>query len=225
MSDSILFQLFRQLRQQKFSLGASDYLLVLEAVRSGLGLEDIEQFKRLLKLLWAKSLEEQKLLDLEFDRWMKPHLSPAAKYSEGKLEQIEDFKLFCYLLLAKSPQKEDLFKQAFSELVEPQLQAIAQLKPRETPESDTPVSPQPPEPIEPVKPPQIPPVTPPINGQKKKQELTVGQKLVEVHFGSVQPPTLPDKPELVGDSHHFQLTPRLPMGFTIKSAWKQQKHS
>ena len=86
MNDSILFQFFRQLRQQGFPLGAADYLLVLEAVRSGLGLEDLEQFKRLLKLLWAKSLEEQKLLDREFDRWMKPHLQPpsAAKYSDKK---------------------------------------------------------------------------------------------------------------------------------------------
>jgi uncharacterized protein with von Willebrand factor type A (vWA) domain len=73
MSNSLLFQFVRQLRQQGLPLGASEYMLVLEAVRSGLGLEDLKQFKRLLQLLWAKSPEEQKLLDREFDKWMKPH--------------------------------------------------------------------------------------------------------------------------------------------------------
>jgi uncharacterized protein with von Willebrand factor type A (vWA) domain len=252
MNDSILFQLFQQLRQQKFSLGAADYLLVLEAMRSGLGLEDLEQFKRLLKLLWAKSPEEQKLLALEFDRWLKPHLSPTAKYSEEKLEQIEEFKLFCRLRWAKSPQEGDLFEQAFSELVKPQLQAIA--APTPPPPSLPPPTASPPPPSPPpkdlrlnaipiiwlllreinslagilflhklFKPPKLhQPDTPrpPINGQKK--QLSLEQKQVELHFGSVQPPTLPDKPELVEESHHFQLIPRLPMSQReMAEIWRQ----
>ena len=41
MSNSVLFQFFRKLYQQGLPLGASDYLLALEAMRSGAGLEDL----------------------------------------------------------------------------------------------------------------------------------------------------------------------------------------
>ncbi len=222
MSDSILFQFFRQLRQQGFPLGAADYLLVLEAVRSGLGLEDLEQFKRLLKLLWAKSLEEQKLLDREFDKWMKPHLQPppVAKYSEEKLEDIEEFKLFCRLRWAKSSQERDLFEGAFAELVEPQLQAIA---PPEPPAISAPVPQTPSDEPKPPKPLPQTSVTPPINKPKRpKRRLTIEQKQVELHFDLVQPSLLIDKPQLVEDSHHYQLTPRLPMSQReMAEIWRQ----
>lgn len=216
MSNSLLFQFVRQLRQQGLPLGAADYMLVLEAVRSGLGLEDLEQFKRLLQLLWAKSPEEQKSLDREFDKWMKPHLSPAAKYSEKeKLEDIEEFKLLCRLRWAKSPEERELFEGAFAELVEPQLQAIAPPPPPEPP-----LSPPPSDELQPPEPPQPHPVIPPINGEK--QPITIERKQVELHFNLVQPSIFPDKPELVEGSHHFQLTPRLPMSQReMAEIWRQ----
>ncbi|MDZ8186525.1 MAG: VWA domain-containing protein [Nostoc sp. ChiSLP02] len=72
--DFLLLQVFERLRKQGVPLGVSDYLTVIEAMQSGVGLEDPDSFKGLFRLLWAKSREDQGLFDLAFAELVEPEL-------------------------------------------------------------------------------------------------------------------------------------------------------
>ncbi len=226
MSNYVLFQFFRKLYQQGIPLGASDYLLALEAMRSGAGLEDLEQLKRLLRLLWTKSLEEQELFDREFKKSVEPHLRPslAALQPREGFEKIEQFKLLCNLRWTQSPKEQDLFNQAFAELVELQLELPAASSQSSTPEpsklSETASSSS----SEPHESPKtiLAPSTEVVPKLEKRKQRTIVQKRVEVHFDLVRALSPPAKLDKLETSHHYQLTPRLPMTVReMATIWRQ----
>jgi len=72
--DSLLFQVFEELRRQGVPLGVSDYLEAIETIQAGVGLEDSASFKGLCRLLWTKSREDQELFDLAFAELVEPQL-------------------------------------------------------------------------------------------------------------------------------------------------------
>jgi uncharacterized protein with von Willebrand factor type A (vWA) domain len=74
----LLYPLFRCLRQNGVPLGIGDYLLAVRALREGKGLNEPDDFPFLLRLLWAKSREDQELFDEAFARLVQPQLTPAA---------------------------------------------------------------------------------------------------------------------------------------------------
>ena len=90
---SILFPVLEKLRQQGVPLGASDYLLALEALQAGLGLESLEHCKQLCRLLWAKSCEEQELFDLAFAELVEAPIKAASESAQAEIDwnQVEHF--------------------------------------------------------------------------------------------------------------------------------------
>jgi uncharacterized protein with von Willebrand factor type A (vWA) domain len=159
--DSLLFQVFERLRRQGVPLGVSDYLLAIETIQAGVGLEDAESFKGLCRLLWAKSREDQELFDL-----------------------------------------------AFAELVEPQLSTIS------TPESNTSNS---------LSTAPEPPTTLPESQPESEleEEAESQQERVALPSKSMNRSFML-KLELSEDSHHYQLTPRLPISRRdMAGAWRQ----
>ena len=90
----LLFSVFECLRKSGLPLGVGDYLLALQTLRAGKGLEDLDSLKFLCRLLWAKSREDQELFDDEFARLVEPHLQPiaprqAATSTEDSIPQSE----------------------------------------------------------------------------------------------------------------------------------------
>lgn len=71
---SSLLQLFERLRRQGVPLGVSDYLEAIATLQAGIGIEDKASFQALLRLLWAKSKEDQELFDTAFGELVEPQL-------------------------------------------------------------------------------------------------------------------------------------------------------
>ncbi len=78
--DSLLYPVFDYLRRHGVPLGVSEYLLVGKTLREGVGLEDADQLRRLCRLLWAKSQEDQELFDVAFAEFVEPRLQPAVEF-------------------------------------------------------------------------------------------------------------------------------------------------
>lgn len=72
---ALLDQLFLALRQPN-ALGMGDYLLAIQALRAGQGLENVEDLHFVCRLLWAKSREDQQLFDEAFARIVVARLKP-----------------------------------------------------------------------------------------------------------------------------------------------------
>jgi hypothetical protein len=72
--DTLLFPIFDSLRRQGVPLGVSEYLAVIKTLREGVGLENVDQCRRLCRLLWAKSREDQELFDVAFAELAEPRL-------------------------------------------------------------------------------------------------------------------------------------------------------
>ncbi len=51
IEDKLLFPLFDELRRHGVPLGVPEYLAVIKTVRSGIGLDNPDQLKRLCRLL------------------------------------------------------------------------------------------------------------------------------------------------------------------------------
>ncbi len=83
-TDSLLFPIFDYLRKHGVPLGVSEYSLAVGMVRDGIGIESPSQFKRLCRLLWTKSREDQELLDIAFEEYLEPQLE-----AEIELEVVE----------------------------------------------------------------------------------------------------------------------------------------
>jgi uncharacterized protein len=77
--DTQLFQVFERLRRKGVPLGVGDYLVVMETIQAGFGLEDFDSFKGLCRLLWAKSREDQELFDIAFKELLEPYLQSTLK--------------------------------------------------------------------------------------------------------------------------------------------------
>jgi hypothetical protein len=57
----------------------SEYLAVIKTLREGVGLENADQCRRLCRLLWAKSREDQELFDVAFAELAEPRLQTSSK--------------------------------------------------------------------------------------------------------------------------------------------------
>lgn len=75
--ETLLYPLFEYLRRRNFALGISEYLLAIKTLRSGFGLESPGQMKQLLRLLWAKSEEEQAHFDEAYAMFIEPRMQIA----------------------------------------------------------------------------------------------------------------------------------------------------
>jgi uncharacterized protein with von Willebrand factor type A (vWA) domain len=71
--DSLLYPLFDYLRRAAVPIGVGDYLLALKTLRTGQGIESLDRLQFTCKLLWAKSQEDQELIDQAFTRLVAPH--------------------------------------------------------------------------------------------------------------------------------------------------------
>jgi uncharacterized protein with von Willebrand factor type A (vWA) domain/WD40 repeat protein len=71
-----LWDLFHRLRKAGLPLEIDDYKLALQALQSGLGIEDKEALARLCRTLWVKSREENLLFNYHFEQvisgWKPP---------------------------------------------------------------------------------------------------------------------------------------------------------
>ena len=63
-----LYELFGKLRQVDFELGIEQYILLVQSLQSGFGLEDREALRRLCRLIWVSDHEREGLFDHFFDR-------------------------------------------------------------------------------------------------------------------------------------------------------------
>lgn len=75
MKASALYKLFNHMRSREVPLGLSEYMLMMELLREGRGLESVEKLRNQCKLLWTRSREDQRILDEAFDRLIRPELA------------------------------------------------------------------------------------------------------------------------------------------------------
>lgn len=84
LDDSLLYTVFDYLRRHGVPIGVSEYVVAMETVRDCAMLEDLAHLKRLCRLLWTKSQEDQELLEVAFAHFVEPRLqqAPATEPSE-----------------------------------------------------------------------------------------------------------------------------------------------
>lgn len=73
-TESLLYGVFEYLRRNDVPLGISEYQLALRMFREGKSIENLERFRRICRLLWTKSREDQQIFDDFFETWLKPRL-------------------------------------------------------------------------------------------------------------------------------------------------------
>lgn len=74
--DSLLYPLFDYLHRAAVPIGVGDYLLALKTLRAGQGIESLDRLRFTCKLLWAKSQEDQDLIDHAFTQLVAPYFQP-----------------------------------------------------------------------------------------------------------------------------------------------------
>ena len=72
--ETLLLPLFNRLRQKDIPVGIFEYLLAIEMIQCRGAWQDIERLKRLLCLLWVKSLEDQYIFNQLFEELVRPEL-------------------------------------------------------------------------------------------------------------------------------------------------------
>ena len=72
--ETLLLPLFNKLRQKDIPVGISEYLLAIKMIQCRGAWQDIERLKRLLCLLWVKSLEDQYIFNQLFEELVRPEL-------------------------------------------------------------------------------------------------------------------------------------------------------
>jgi uncharacterized protein with von Willebrand factor type A (vWA) domain len=70
-SELPLFELFTRLREAGLPLGIDEYCLLLRALQGGFGLPDRSALQRLCLALWAKSDDDERILDYHFEQVMQ----------------------------------------------------------------------------------------------------------------------------------------------------------
>jgi uncharacterized protein with von Willebrand factor type A (vWA) domain len=94
--DVLLQPVFQEMRRAGAELSLSEYLLAIETLRAGIGLENADRVAQVCRLLWTKSREEQEIFDLVFAAKAAPLLkimtSPVTL--EEKLEPGSDVEAF-----------------------------------------------------------------------------------------------------------------------------------
>jgi uncharacterized protein with von Willebrand factor type A (vWA) domain len=103
--ETLLLPLFNRLRQKDIPVGISEYLLAIKMIQCRGAWQDIERLKRLLCLLWVKSLEDQYIFNQLFEELVRPELekqlleadkSPLPKIDEDSTfppQETENLKL------------------------------------------------------------------------------------------------------------------------------------
>lgn len=86
--DHPLLQLFHQLRRRNFALGPDDLVALYDLLREGHGWTSRAALRGLCRALWAKSYDEQAVLDALFeqivpDRWQAPAAAERVAGSPG----------------------------------------------------------------------------------------------------------------------------------------------
>ena len=81
-----LYTLFEYLRKAGIPLGAGDYLLAVDTLRAGHGLEDLETLKFVCALLWTKSADDRAVFDAAFNRLMTPAFKPVVVVDSAKAD-------------------------------------------------------------------------------------------------------------------------------------------
>ena len=85
--------LFNRLRQDhNFLLGLDDYLLSLQALRQGFGLEDAAALEKLCVALWCKTKEDKRILSKHIRDLLLPYHQMSEHIEEDKKENILDGK-------------------------------------------------------------------------------------------------------------------------------------
>ena len=72
--ETLLLPLFNRLRQKDIPVGIYEYLLAIKMIQFRGAWQDIERLKRLLCLLWVKSLEDQYIFNQLFEELVRPEL-------------------------------------------------------------------------------------------------------------------------------------------------------
>lgn len=80
--ETFLLNVFNYLRRNGVPLGISEYLLALQTIRECIGVEDLEQLRRVCRLLWAKSKEDQEICDVAFTKFFESQVQPAKPSDE-----------------------------------------------------------------------------------------------------------------------------------------------
>jgi uncharacterized protein with von Willebrand factor type A (vWA) domain len=88
--DVLLLPVFQEMRRLGAELSLSDYLLAIQTLRSGIGLENAAMLEQTCRLLWAKSHEEQEIFDTAFAEKVVPLLEVAADISQTETDSSQD---------------------------------------------------------------------------------------------------------------------------------------
>ena len=93
--ETLLLPLFNRLRQKDIPVGISEYLLAIKMIQSRGAWQDIERLKRLLCLLWIKSLEDQYIFNQLFEELVRPELEKQLlEADKSPLPKIEEDSTF-----------------------------------------------------------------------------------------------------------------------------------
>src|SRR4051812_17013818 len=87
--DPPLLDLFHRLRAAGLELGVGEYLVLVRAFDAGLGLEDRAALLRLCQMIWAKSVEEMRLVQVYFDQIMKKAAVEAPPAPDRPVEPLK----------------------------------------------------------------------------------------------------------------------------------------
>ena len=93
--ETLLLPLFNRLRQKDIPVGISEYLLAIKMIQCRGAWQDIERLKRLLCLLWVKSLEDQYIFNQLFEELVRPELEKQLlEADKSPLPKIEEDSTF-----------------------------------------------------------------------------------------------------------------------------------
>ena len=93
--ETILLPLFNRLRQKDIPVGISEYLLAIKMIQCRGAWQDIERLKRLLCLLWVKSLEDQYIFNQLFEELVRPELEKQLlEADKSPLPKVEEDSTF-----------------------------------------------------------------------------------------------------------------------------------
>ena len=93
--ETLLLPLFNRLRQKDIPVGISEYLLAIKMIQCRGAWQDIERLKRLLCLLWVKSLEDQYIFNQLFEELVRPELEKQLlEADKSPLPKVEEDSTF-----------------------------------------------------------------------------------------------------------------------------------
>lgn len=87
--DPLLLKVFTQLRQAGLPLGFNEYEVLLYALQGGFGMSETTDLLRLCKILWAKSLEDEHLIEVCFEQIVSQNRSSQKPPSISSLNSAQ----------------------------------------------------------------------------------------------------------------------------------------